>query len=161
MDKRKTLGAFGTVALVLGSICMCGVMGIVVANVIGRVLLGQPVPGTVEVAGLGGLGVVAIALGCVTWRRSNIVVRILADRFPLRLRGWADALTSTISLAALVVLAIAIGKDVIYAASYAQETGVLKIPTVPFKVVWCVGVVSLALVVLRDILEGIRKGLGK
>jgi TRAP-type C4-dicarboxylate transport system permease small subunit len=86
--------------LVIEAVALMAMMGIVVGNVIGRIFFSQPVLGTVELAGLAGVIVVAAAVGFSEREHRNVVVDVVASRFPPRIRAIADAFTLFLSLGA-------------------------------------------------------------
>jgi TRAP-type C4-dicarboxylate transport system permease small subunit len=79
-----------TVALA-GGLLLVGVMGMTVVSVLGRYLLGTPVPGDYEITELA-CGVVAFAFfpyGRIT--NANIVVELFTGRMPARWKAALDA----------------------------------------------------------------------
>ena len=89
------------VLLVLGGIALMLMMVIVVGNSLGRALFRTPIFGTIEIAGLAGVVVVAGAVGFAERERRNIVVDTAAHRLKPRTRAFTDAFTLFLSLGAV------------------------------------------------------------
>jgi len=90
------------VLLIIGGIALLVMMAIVVGNSIGRALFRTPIFGTIEIAGLAGVVVVAGAVGFTEREHRNIVVDTAANRMKPNMRALADAFTLFLSLGAVV-----------------------------------------------------------
>lgn len=158
MNWTKYEGYFVKLLLVVGSLAVLAMMVVVSFNIFGR-WFNHPILGAIEVAGLCGGVVAAIALPYATRERRNVVVDVVASRLPSRVRGFFDAFTLLLSLAGVSILVYAAFKQARFAASFGEETLVTSAPTSPVKFIWAIGLLLLALVIVRDIVIALRKGL--
>jgi len=145
------------VLLVIGALAVLTMMVIVSFNIFGR-WLGRPILGAIDIAGLAGGVAAAIALPYATRERKNVVVDILSDRLPRRVKGFFDAFTFTLSLVAVGMLVYVAFREAFYAASFNETTLVVSAPTSPIKFIWAIGLFLLALVLIRDVIVAFRKG---
>ena len=87
-----------------------------------------------------------------------MVVDILSDRLPRRVKGFFDTFTFTLSLVAVGLLVYVAFREAFYAASFNETTLVISAPTSPIKFIWAIGLFLLALVLIRDVIVAFRKG---
>jgi TRAP-type C4-dicarboxylate transport system permease small subunit len=147
-----------TVLLVIGGIALMVMMVIVVGNSIGRALFRTPIFGAIEIAGLSGAVVVAVAVGFAERERSNVVVDVVANRFTPRIRALADAFTLFLSLGAVVFLFWAVFNNAIRSLKIREVTLTTGVFIAPFKFTWGIGVIILCLFLLQHMIEAIGKG---
>jgi TRAP-type C4-dicarboxylate transport system permease small subunit len=146
------------VFLVIGAIALMVMMVIVVGNSLGRAFFRTPIWGTIEIAGLAGVIVVAAAVGFAEWEQRNIVVDVVANRFKPLTRTIADTFTLFLSLGAVAFMLWAIFNDALNSLrirEIALTTGVI---TAPFKFTWAIGIIILCLFLLQHMIETVRKG---
>jgi TRAP-type C4-dicarboxylate transport system permease small subunit len=158
MNGSKFVQYFTRVVLVIGSIAVLAMMIVITANIAGRIFFKAPILGAIEIAGLTGAVLAAVALPYTEWEHRNVVVEVIANLFPPRVRGFMDALTLLISLLGVGVLSWAMFNEAFHAASFAEKTLVLRAPTPPFKFIWAIGTLLLFIVILRNIVAAIRRG---
>ncbi len=109
---------------------------IIAGNILGRALFHTPIFGTIEVAGLSGAIVVSISVILAERARRNIVVDVVAVRFPPRMRAICDSITFLLSAGTLGLLFWAMfnfAKDSLLGGEY---TGTLGISPSPFQFIW-------------------------
>jgi TRAP-type C4-dicarboxylate transport system permease small subunit len=147
------------VLLVIATVALMAMMGTIAANIIGRIFFEVPILGTVEIAGLAGVVLIAVAVGFTEQEHRNIVVGIVANRFPPRIRAIADALTLFLSLGAVVVLSWAVFGSAIDAVAWGEYTSVLEITPAPFKFTWAIGTLILCLFLLQHMIKAFIKGI--
>ncbi len=144
--------------LTIGSLAILAMMVVVSFNIFGR-WLDRPIMGAIEIAGLLGGVAAAVALPYAVRERRNVVVDVLASRMPRRVRGFFDTFTFLLSLAGVGILVYAAFKQARFAASFGEETLVVSAPTSPVKFIWAIGLLLLALLLVRDIVIAFRKGI--
>jgi TRAP-type C4-dicarboxylate transport system permease small subunit len=146
------------VLLVVAGIALMVMMAIVVGNSLGRAFFRTPILGTIEIAGLAGVVVVAIAIGFTERERSHIVVDVVANRFTPRIKALADALTLTLCLGGVAFLLWAIFDDAYNSLILRETTLTTGVLTAPFKFSWAVGVLILFLFLLHHMIGVVKRG---
>jgi TRAP-type C4-dicarboxylate transport system permease small subunit len=144
--------------LVVGAIAMMVMMVIVVGNSLGRALFNTPIFGTIEIAGLAGIVVVAVAVGFAERENRNVVVDVVANRFAPRTRAFSDAFTLFLSVAAVASLFWAMFDNALEAVTVREATLTTGVVTSPFKFTWLLGITILCLFLIRHMIEAIKKG---
>jgi TRAP-type C4-dicarboxylate transport system permease small subunit len=158
MDGTKLVQYIVRVLLVIAAIALIAMMVVITGNILGRIFFSAPILGAIEIGGLAGVILSSIAIGYVEKKRRNVLVEILADKFPPRVRGFTDAFVLLLSLGAVAALSYAMFTDSFYAAGFGEETYVLEIPTTPFKFIWSIGTALLGVVLIGNIVISIRRG---
>lgn len=141
----------GTVTKVLATIAgvvLLAIMLILMANVILRPL-GAPIFGIVDIVQFMMLTLIMAALAFTQSTDSHIWVDVFTSKMPTRVQRWfegfADILTFVVAaIFAAVMLSIAIMTD-----PRLDGSGLITIPSVPFKVFAFVGFLGWALEALR------------
>ena len=132
----------------------------VVANIIGRIFFKTPVMGTLEVAGFCGVVLVSAAIGLAQRERRNIYVDIVVQRFSTRCRRISDTFTYFLCLIAVVILCWAVTDSAIEAFIDNDVTITLSVKTFPFRSIWAVGLLILAIFLVTHLIEFL-KGVAK
>ena len=143
--------------LVVGAVALMIMMVIVVGNSLGRSLFKTPIFGAIEIAGLAGVVVVAVAVGFAERERSNVVVDVVAIRFTPRIRAIVDAFTLFLSLGAVAFLLWAVFRDALNSVTRREIALTTGIFTAPFKFTWVIGIIVLCLFLLQHMIEAIRR----
>ena len=146
------------VLLVVGAVALMVMMTIVVGNSLGRAFFKTPIFGTIEIAGLAGVIVVAAAIGFAEREQKNIVVDVVANRFTPRIRALADVFTLFLSLGAVAFLLWAIFNDALNSLTIRETTLTTGTFTAPFKFTWAIGIIILCLFLLQHMIEAFRRG---
>lgn len=146
------------VLLVIGAVALMVMMTIVVGNSLGRALFKTPIFGAIEIAGLAGVVVVAVAVGFAERERSNVVVDVVASRFTPRARALADAFTLLLSVGAVAFLFWAVFNNALRSLTKREVTLTTGVFIAPFKFTWAIGVIILCLFLLQHMIEAIRRG---
>jgi TRAP-type C4-dicarboxylate transport system permease small subunit len=138
--------------MVVAGVSLLGVTVLATANVVLRVFR-VPVGGTYEVVSFLGAIVTAGALGYTQKRRHHIVVDILSQKYPPRLKLAVDRLSHVLMffLFSIVSWQTAMYGRRLVRAGEVSET--LKIPFHPFVYLVALGFALLALTILLDLLE--------
>ena len=79
-------------------------MTIVVINVLGRAIINTPLKGTVEMVEMLGVIMVSFIIAYTQYKKRNIIVGIVADRMPPRMRAIVDSFTMLVSLAVVACI---------------------------------------------------------
>ena len=145
--------------LILATLALIAMATIIATNILGRTLFGKPILGTIEIAGLAGVVFATIAVPFVEKEHRNVVMEVVASRFPRRMKAFTDAFVLLVSLGAVGVLTWAMFRESQHAASFGEATTVMRIPLAPFKYIWSVGAALLCIVLLWNIIVSVKKGL--
>jgi TRAP-type C4-dicarboxylate transport system permease small subunit len=144
------------VLCVIGAIPLMIMMIVVTGNSLGRAFFRTPVTGTIEIAGLAGVVVVAAAMCFTAQERANVSVDILMSRLKPKARRILDTVTSALSLSAVVFLLYATTLDAFKSLNLKEVTMTMNFPTSPFKFAWATGVFILACFLLVHLIRAIR-----
>ena len=143
--------------LAIAGVALICMMSVITLNVFGRLFFHAPILGAIEIAGLAGVVLIAIAMFYTEREQRNIYVEALVMHLPGKVRSWVDAATRLVSLLVVVLLFWAAFKDAILSAQFNEPTLVLGIYTSPFKFIWAAGLLILCLYLLKNIYTAIRK----
>lgn len=147
------------VLLVISGIAVIGMTGLIVVNVIGRMFFKTPVLGVTELAGFGGVVLVAIGIGLTEREHRNVIVEVLVNRFPQRMKAFADVFVLFLSLGIVAYLFYANFNNALKSAITGAKTFTLGINPAPFEFTWAIGILILCLFLLRNVIEAFIKGL--
>ena len=161
MNGSKFVQYLTRILLIIASIAVLTMMVIISFNILGRIFFNSPILGAIEIAGLTGAVLAAVALAYTEREHRNVVVEIVANLFPPRVRGFTDAFVLLLSLGGVGVMAWAMFKEAFHAASFAEATLVLEVPTTPFKFIWAIGLLILFIAILVNMIVAIRKGVNR
>lgn len=127
-------------------------MLIIVANVISRIRW-NPVPGTVELVEMSGAIILSMGVAYTAVKKGHIMVDVLVEKFPVRIRGIVEVITTSIALFFMFLLT---RQAFVYAGRMMDRgliTGHLGIPIAPSIYIVGVGFAILSLVLVLDILK--------
>jgi len=149
-------GRIVSIALcVIGAIPLLIMVVIVTGNSVGRALFRTPITGTIEIAGLAGVIVVAAAVGFTARERANVAVDVLMSRMKPKARRIFDTVTFTLSLGAVVFLLYAVIRNAFTSVRLGEVTMTMNFPTSPFKFAWAAGVFVLACFLVVHLIRAI------
>jgi TRAP-type C4-dicarboxylate transport system permease small subunit len=131
-------------------------MVVVAGNSLGRALFRTPITGTIEIAGLAGVIVVAASVGFTARERGNVAVDMLMSRLKSKRRRMFDAVTTVLSLAGVVLLLYAVIRDAFKSMGLKEVTMTMNFPTSPFKFAWAAGVFVLACFLVVHLIKAIN-----
>jgi len=147
------------IGVALGAAFLVGMMVLIVANIIYR-LTGHVITGSYELSELLIIVTVAFALGYAALEKSHVVVKILVSRFPQRWQAILGALISFLSMGTWAVIAWA--SSLIFLERWlTEESEMLLIPFLPFRMVLLFGLILIALVYLIYMVMALRKAVMK
>jgi TRAP-type C4-dicarboxylate transport system permease small subunit len=142
--------------LIIGGIAVLALMALATGNVLLRVI-GLPYRGAYELVSFLGAVVTAFALGYTQKRKFNIVVDILSDKFPQRVKKSLDAAGYLVALLFFAVIAWVILQWGLKIAASGEVSETLKIIYYPFIFCVALGFAVLSLTLLVDLLSAFRK----
>lgn len=143
--------------LVIGAIPLIIMMAVVTANSLGRAIFRAPITGTIEIAGLAGVIVVAAAVGFTARERANVAVDVLLSQLKPGAKRILDVVTLFLSFAAVCFLLYAIILDALKSFRTEEVTMMMSFPTPLFKFAWAGGIFVLACFLLVHLATAIRK----
>ncbi|MBN2061146.1 MAG: TRAP transporter small permease [Deltaproteobacteria bacterium] len=144
------------VLLVIGAVALMIMMAVVVGNSLGRALFRTPILGAIEFAGLTGVIVVSVAMGCAERERKNVVVDVITSQLSPRGKAIADIVALLFSFCALVFMLWAILGDAAESFSVQEVTYATSTPVAPFKFTWAVGIIIFCLFIIRNLINAIK-----
>jgi TRAP-type C4-dicarboxylate transport system permease small subunit len=159
MNQPKFIKRLTGVFLAIGTIALIVMATIIALNVLGRSFLGKPILGTLDISGLAGVVFATVAVPFVESQRRNVVMEVVSARFPPRLQAFMNAFVLALGLGACGLVTWAMVKESMRSASFSEATLISRIPVAPFKYIWSVGVALLCIILLRNIVASVIKGL--
>lgn len=137
--------------------CLAATMVVVVINVLLRVILRNPLLGTMEYVNILTALTISLALAYCAFRGGHIAVDLVVDKMPEKSKAVIDAITG---LAALVFWAVAAYYMVEYGATMLKTglvTATTGIPIYPVAYLIALSLVVLGMVLVQRILASVRK----
>jgi len=157
MDSFKNLiHKLSRILNIFSGIALAVMMGLVFINVLMRAVW-EPILGTYEYTSFLASMTIALALAHCAARKGHVMITIFAERLPARTQAALDALVAILGAGLYIILAWECSK---YAVSMHRsgEVGLTtEIPFYPFVFIVAFGVLMLALVLLLDLLESLRR----
>jgi TRAP-type C4-dicarboxylate transport system permease small subunit len=149
---EQTLGFFNKIAIIIGGIAVLALMSLATINVCFRIF-GMPYRGTYELVSFLGAVVTAFALGFTQKRRSHIVVDILTDHYPEKLKRFVESIGFVISMVFFAIIAWVIFRWGLQIAHSGEVSETLKIIYYPFIFCVSIGFLILSFTLLVDFLN--------
>ena len=140
-----------------------GVAGVIVmvvvtcADVLGAKLFLLPVPGSTEIVSLAQVATIVFAVAATQRHKGHISVEMFYLKMPPRARALTDTVTSCLGLTLFVILVyqgIQLGNA--YRAA-GEVTATVQIPFYPFAYGLSLAMVPVALMLLIDLIDALRK----
>ncbi|MBW2029472.1 MAG: TRAP transporter small permease [Deltaproteobacteria bacterium] len=157
MDSFKNLvHNLSRVLNIFSGITLAIMMGLVFVNVLMRAVW-EPILGTYEYTSFLASMTIALALAHCATRKGHIMITIFAERLPEKVQAGLDVLVAILGTCLYLILAWQCSK---YAISmyHSGEVGLTtEIPFYPFIFLVAFGVLILALVLLIDLFESLRR----
>jgi TRAP-type C4-dicarboxylate transport system permease small subunit len=138
--------------MIAGGVALLALTLLATMNVALRIFQ-VPVSGTYEVVSFLGAIVTAGALGYTQKRKDHIVVDILSDKFPSKVKGVLDRVNYVLIFVFFVIVSwqtFVYGKRLLLTGELSET---LKIPYYPFVFLVSVGFAVLALTIILDLIE--------
>ena len=141
----------------VGSFFLAMVMIIIFANIVLRPF-GKVVPGSFETVELIIVITIAFSLSLTGMHKGHVQVDLLIKRFPDKIQNFFNLLNNLFSMifwVAMSVCAFAIG----YQKGWSEITDYFRLPYLPFRVVFAIGLLLLAICFLVDAIDALRRSL--
>jgi TRAP-type C4-dicarboxylate transport system permease small subunit len=132
-------------------------MTIVSLNVIGRAFFSAPVFGTVEIVELAGVIFVSFILAYTQLQGENIIVTVLVDKLPPRLKAIINSFTQFLNLVIVAALVWTGSVRALEMLRVREITAIFRITQGPFRFVWVFGCITLFLVLMAQFIESLVK----
>jgi TRAP-type C4-dicarboxylate transport system permease small subunit len=145
--------------LFLGGIFLITGMLLLMSNIFGR-FAHLVIPGSYELFELIMAIPVAFALVYAALRKTHVVVDLIVSRFPPRLADAAEVLTSLLSFAIWALITWG-GTSLAYENGLKETTDLLRVPFLPFRIVFLFCLFLLCLTYLVDLSRALRRLFGK
>lgn len=145
--------------MALGAAFLVGMMVLITASVIYR-RVGHVIPGTYELSELMIVVTAAFALGYAALKKSHIVIKVVVARFPQRAQAILEAVMSFISLATWAAVAWT-GVLIVSKRWLNEESEMLSVPYLPFRLIFLLGVVLVCSIYLIDLIRALRQAVRK
>ena len=145
------------VGAIMASVFLAGIMVLVVASIVVRPF-GEVITGSVELIELLIIVTVAFAFGYTALNKGHIVVTLLVSRFPPRTQAIFESIGWLLSLGIWGWIFWA-GVDMMAEKWIREESELLRVPYLPFRLVWVFGLLFISLIFLNDMINSIRKAL--
>lgn len=154
----------GTCSEIAGRISMLTVfilLVLTVCDVIGRFVFNSPIPGTFELTRILFALSVFFSFSLSQYKGENLGITILYDKYPLRLKGIIDLFSVLISIAMFSVAFYQMLKYAGRMMAVKQVTSVLRWPVYPWIYFASIGLVTLVIALLWDLVVSIKKIMGE
>jgi TRAP-type C4-dicarboxylate transport system permease small subunit len=144
----------GKVGAAIGAGTLLAVMLLIVSNIIYR-FFGGVIAGTYELIGPMVVVTAVFALVYTALTQSHIVIKILTDRLPDRIRIIVRSIIGLISLGLWGLIAWGSVGLMIQKATGGEATYLLHVPFLPFRIMWELGLILFCLVLLVDLIKSL------
>lgn len=144
----------------VGAAALMTAVGLVCANILGRVFI-QPIKGVYEIVGFLGGVAIGFAMGYTQMRKGHIKVEIIVVRLRPRTQAILDSITCLICF---VLFALMAWQHAIFATAtrkVGEVSETLRIPFFPLIYGVAFGCVILCLVFMVDFLKSLAKAVKK
>lgn len=127
----RVLARVRSTIVVVGGVMLMVMMGLTVADVIGRYVFNSPVLGAAELTELLLAATIFLGLPLVSLGQDHVTVDLFTDKLPRWTKPYRLALTGLFSGVVLAVVAWRLWINADQIASYAGSTNSLRIPVAP------------------------------
>lgn len=117
----------------LAALTLLFVAALILADVIGRNLLGQPITGTRDIVQMALIVIIFGALAICDRSNANISVDILESVFPEQLNLWLNVAGRILGTVIFLIIAIRMIQNTEISRLLNQSTNMLNIPKAPFE----------------------------
>ena len=147
---KKITEVLNTLSARIGMLAIVILLFMTVSDVAGRFILNRPIPGTFELSKILFALSVFFSLPVSQYNGENLGITLIYDKFPVRMKGILDILSS---VASIVMFSIAFTQTLKYAARMQNSntvTSVLRLPMYPWIYLASVGLIILVVTLIRD-----------
>ena len=153
----RRIGGIGTT---VGAVFLIGVMLLIVANIVYRIL-GGVIAGTYELIGLLIVVTAAFAIVYAALERGHVAVNIIVSRLPQRPRAILESFTLVIGLGLWALIAWGSVRLISESVLVREKTVLLGVPFLPFRCFWELGLLLFCLVLLIDLVKVLSRMVNK
>lgn len=153
------LQRFAKVGIFIGGVFLIAAMLLLISNILGR-FINFVIPGSYELFELFMVIPVAAALVYSALNASHVVVNLLVSRFPPKLAAISEIAAGLMSFVTWGGMAYA-GAHLAYENGLREMSDVLKIPYLPFRIVWVFCLFVFSLVYFSDLYRSFRRSFRK
>lgn len=157
---KKVVYGLSRVLNTISGVSLAIMMGLVFINVLMRAVW-YPILGTYEYTSFLASMTIGLALAHCAAKKGHVMITIFAERLPERAQALLDALVAILSTCLYLILAWESSK---YAISmyHSGEVGLTtEIPFYPFIFIVAFGILMLALVLLIDLFQSLKRVFAK
>jgi TRAP-type transport system small permease protein len=141
----------------VGSIALAVLMFLTVADVFGRYLFNQPVPGTFELTEMLMVLIVFMALGLAQHHNEHISLDLAYNYFPGRLKTVTDIFVVAVNLVIVVGITWQLYEYTVRMSEGNYTTAVLELPIYPFVILAIAGTASYVFAIICELGNSIGK----
>lgn len=141
---------------IFGGIALAIMMGLVFVNVLLRAVW-EPLLGTYEYTSFLASMTIALALAHCAAKKGHVMITIFAERLPARVQAALDLVVALLGTSLYLILAWQCSKYAISMYRSGEVGLTTEIPFYPFVFLVAFGILMLALVLLIDLFESLRK----
>jgi TRAP-type C4-dicarboxylate transport system permease small subunit len=145
--------------LLIGGVFLIAGLLLLMSNIFGR-FMHLVIPGSYELFELVMAIPVSFALVYAALQKTHVVVDLIISRFPPRLAAAAEILTSLLSFAIWALIAWG-GAQLACETGLKETTDLLRVPYLPFRIVWLFCLFLFCLTYLVDLSRAFRRLFGK
>jgi TRAP-type C4-dicarboxylate transport system permease small subunit len=146
----RILSRIGVFERNVGAVCLTAVMMIICVNVAYRVI-GGIIPGTFDLVELLIVPAVGFALVTVELAKRHTIVDMVTTRLPPKVRLGVEICVTVIALFYWTAICWATWKMMLVKMATGEETQLLKVSVIPFRVIWFFALVWLCGVIVLNI----------
>lgn len=147
----------------LGAFFFVATLGLITANVIGR-KLGFPILGVYDYLACFGMVMIGSVFAYVQVKKRQIAITVLLSRLPPRAVAIADAVTLFLGLGFVVLLLWGVYQYLttsVVIKEVTKNTGDFGLTVFPFRFPLVLCLVILAIILCRDMVNAVRRGMEK
>ncbi|KPK23085.1 MAG: hypothetical protein AMK69_18625 [Nitrospira bacterium SG8_3] len=152
----KTVYGFSRKLNILSGIALVIMMGLVFINVALRAVW-QPILGTYEFTGFLASLTITFALAHCASEKGHIAITIIADWLPPRVQAILDSFVAILGTALYAVISWQSVRYAIHMIKIGEVSPATATPFYPFIFAVAFGLLMLALILLNDVFQSIRK----
>lgn len=132
-----------------GAVFLIAIMFFICANVVSRIF-GAVIPGTYELVEIMVVIVAGFALSDTEIHHRQTNVDMVTIHLPKKIKLWIENACNLISLVYWAIIAWASIGITLDKAFKGEETDLLKISVIPFRVIWVIGLILICFVIIYN-----------
>jgi TRAP-type C4-dicarboxylate transport system permease small subunit len=155
------VNGFASFVGLVGAFVMSGLMLLTVADVVLRYVFNAPILGSYELTEVAMVVIAFLAIPYAAAKRVNVRVDLLVGGLPKQMLARFDAVTCCLSIVITAILAWFTVPQAFYIKQVGVQTEMLRIHTYPFYFVIAFGFFLLFFVLIGNLIEILRKAVGR